>query len=217
MTTVYLVRHAEAQGNKDKVFQGRTDCNLTEKGYVQLDALSERFKEIKIDKLYSSPLKRTIETAKAVNKYHNLPVIIKNEIIEINGGGFEGQQWDKVSELFPEAYRLWANEHHNFKIDGGESMIDVYERMKKGIASIVKESPDKTVAVVSHGCAIRNYLCYANKIPFEKLSTLEWADNTAISKLEFGDDLVPKIIYQNDSSHLSDENATIRFETWWKE
>ena len=217
MTTVYLVRHAEAEGNKNRTFQGRTDCDLTEKGYRQLESLAERFKDIKIDKLYSSPLKRTIETAKAVNKYHNLPINIDENIIEINGGVFEGLNWDKVGEMYPEEHKVWVNQPHNFKIEGGESMKNVYERMKKAITAIVSENKGKTVAVVSHGCAIRNYLCYANKMPHEKICTLEWADNTAISKIEFDDDLEPTVIFQNDSSHLSDEDATIRFETWWKE
>lgn len=217
MTTLYLVRHAEAEGNKNKVFQGRTDCNLTEKGYRQLDALSERFKDIKIDKLYSSPLKRTIETAKAINKYHNLPILINENVIEINGGVFEGQKWDEVPNLFPEAYKLWSSEPHNFKVDGGESMVQVYDRMIKGISEIVSQNKGKSIAVASHGCAIRNYLCYANKISFDKIKTLDWADNTSISKIEFDDEIVPNIVYQNDSSHLSDELATTRFEKWWKE
>lgn len=216
MTTVYIVRHAEAEGNKNKTFQGRTDCNVTEKGYRQLDALAEKFKDIKIDKLYSSPLIRTVETAKAVNKYHNLPINIDENVIEIDGGVFEGQKWDEVPKMYPEAHNLWVNEPHNFKVEASESMKDVYNRMKKAITSIASKNKDKTVAVVSHGCSIRNFLCYANKMPLDQIITLGWADNTSISKIEFDDELEPKVIFQNDASHLS-KDPTLQTQAWWKE
>lgn len=217
MTTVYIVRHAEAEGNKNKTFQGLTDCNLTEKGYLQLEALAERFKDIKIDKLYSSPLKRTIATAKAVNKYHNLPINIEKDVIEINGGVFEGQKWDEVPKFYPKEHNIWVNEPEKFKIEGGESMKEVYDRMKNAITSIVAENKGKTIAVVSHGCSIRNFLCFANRMPLKEINKIEWCDNTAISKIEFNDDLEPTVVYQNDSSHLMNSDESLQSQAWWKE
>ncbi len=216
MTTVYIVRHAEAEGNISRVFQGRIDCGVTEKGYTQLNALSERFKDIKLDAVYSSPLIRTMETAKAVNKYHNLEIKKVDELMEINGGLFEGQLWEELSNLFPKAHDLWLNHHHEFEIEQGESMREVYDRMKTSVLEIVQENKDKTIAIVSHGCAIRNFLCFANKVNFEELSTLDWCENTGVCKLTFDDDLNPSIVYQNDASHLDEKNLTIAYQDWWK-
>jgi broad specificity phosphatase PhoE len=216
MTTIYLVRHAEAEGNISRVFQGRTDCDLTENGYKQLKAVAERFKNKKLDAIYSSPLKRTMETAKAVNFYHNLEIIKVDGLMEINGGLFEGQKWDELPTLFPEAYDLWANKHYAFEIEQGESMRQVYDRMKDAILKIVSENKDKTIAIVSHGCAIRTFLCYANRLEFEELDTLDWSENTGVCKLTFDDELNPSVIYQNDASHLKTEDMTIAHQTWWK-
>jgi len=216
MTIVYLVRHAEAEGNINRTFQGRTDCGITERGYIQLNLLAERFKKIPIEAVYSSPLKRTIETAKAVNKHHNHEIIKVDGIIEINGGVFENVHWDTLPDMYPEAYELWATKHYAFEVENGESMKTVYDRMKNSITQIVSDNIGKTIAIVSHGCAIRNFLCYANNFPFEEIDTLEWCDNTGICKLEFDIDYVPKVIYQNDSSHLGDEYSTFAHQTWWR-
>ncbi len=216
MTTVYLIRHAEAEGNVNRIFQGRTDCDVTEKGRKQLELLAERFKNIPLDAIYSSPLKRTVSTANAVNHYHNHKIVTVDGLMEINGGLFEGQLWEELSELFPEAHDLWINHHHEFKIEQGESMREVYDRMKASVLEIVQANKDKTVAIVSHGCAIRNFLCYANKINFEELDTVDWSENTGVCKLTFDDELNLDVIYQNDASHLNEENLTIAYQDWWK-
>lgn len=216
MTTVYLVRHAEAEGNVSRVFQGRTDCGVTEKGYEQLRMLAERFKDIPLEAVYSSPLKRTIETAKAVNFYHGLDITTVDGLMEINGGLFEGQLWEELSNLFPVAHDLWLNHHHDFEIEQGESMREVYDRMKTSMLKIIKANTDKTIAIVSHGCAIRNFLCFANNVNFEELSTLDWCENTGVCKFSSDDKLNIEVIYQNDASHLNAENLTIAYQDWWK-
>lgn len=216
MTTVYLVRHAEAMGNINETFQGRTDCEISEKGYRQLEYLRERFKDIPIEKVYSSPLIRTIETAKAVNYYHNHEINIIDDLVEINGGLFEGNLWKELPILYPEAYDLWSNKHHLFEIENGESMKQVYDRMKASIDKIVRSNINKTIAVISHGCAIRNYLCFANNMEFEVLDSIKWCDNTGISKLEYDNNFVPSIVFQNDASHLDTQNSTLQNQNWWK-
>ena len=86
MTRLYLIRHAQAQGNIDRVFQGRLDGELSARGQEQIKFLARRCKEYGIQAIYSSPLIRAYETAKAVNEYYHLPIFLKKEIIEIDGG-----------------------------------------------------------------------------------------------------------------------------------
>lgn len=215
-TTVYLIRHAEAEGNIGGFFQGHTDSQLTEKGYKQLEYLKERCKDIPFDVIYSSPLIRTIETAKAVNFHHNLPVTTDDGLIEVNGGVFEGELWEDIPQLFPEEYKLWEQKHYEFEVRGGESMREVYARMRDTITRIANDNRGKTIGIVSHGCAIRNFLCYASGCPIEKLDKMGWSDNTAISCVEFDKDLNPSIIFMDDSQHLDEEFSTIAKQTWWR-
>ena len=72
MTRIILVRHCEAAGNLNRRFQGHTDAEVTENGKKQLELLALRMRNVKIDYLYSSPLKRAYATAEAINQFHHL-------------------------------------------------------------------------------------------------------------------------------------------------
>ena len=92
MTKIYLFRHCEAEGNHRRVFQGHINTDVTELGAKQLDVLAERFRDIHIDKIYSSPLLRAMKTAEAAARYHDLEVIPYDNLIELNGGVLEDQR-----------------------------------------------------------------------------------------------------------------------------
>ena len=74
MTTLYLIRHGEAEGNIYRRAQGQHEGRISAKGLRQVDALAERFRDVHVDALYSSDLKRTIRTAKAITMYHDAPL-----------------------------------------------------------------------------------------------------------------------------------------------
>lgn len=216
MTRLYIVRHCEARGNVVRIFHGVTDSKISERGKKQLKYLAERFKDIKIDKLYSSPLERTRKTAEAVNKYHNLPVIIREDIIEINGGCIEGLPWKLLPVLYPEQAKNWNLEPHNFAPKGGESMRQLNQRIWEAMNQIVEESRGQTVAVVTHGCAIRNFLCRVMGYPIERLVEVEWCDNTGVSMVEVDDSNNFSIEFINDITHLPAELSTFAHQNWWK-
>ena len=208
VTRLYLVRHAEAEGNLKKFFQGRTDCAVTEKGIRQLAQLAERFKNIPLDAIVSSPLKRTRETAAAVNKYHNLEIELNPGIIEINGGKLEGMLMDDTFVNFPEEAYNWGHHPDIYQAPDGESMQQVYDRMAAAVTAIAETHSGKNIAVVSHGCALKCFLCYACGFSLADMHTkLTWSDNTAVSCLEYNDGKFFSI-YLNDDSHLTDDTRT---------
>lgn len=220
MVELYLIRHAEAMGNVNEVFQGTIDEEISPKGYRQLEELKERFKNITLDKIYTSPLIRAVKTARMVNYYHHLDLIRNPKIAEINGGVFEGKKWSELPKLYPEQYHNWKNNQEDFQAPNGETMKEVYSRIVSAMNEIIEENlnPNKdiTIAVVSHGCAIRNYQCYLNHSEISYMPNLKWADNTAVSKIVFSSLNDWNIEYLNDSSHLSQENSTIKFSNWCK-
>ena len=216
MTRVYFVRHAEAEGNVKEFFQGRINCDISEKGAVQLEYLAKRFETIDYDAIYSSPLKRAMATANAVNRRLQLPIIEREDIIEINGGAWEGMFWTDIEKKYPTEHGLWKNDMKNFYVKGSERMCEVYDRMKNAVEHIVSENEGKTVVVVSHGCALRNYLSYAEFGSADRLGDVGWSDNTAVSLIEYDEKLRPKIIFKNDSSHLPPEASTLAFSRWNK-
>lgn len=216
MTKVIIVRHAEADGNFNHTFQGRTDASITENGKKQLEQLKERFKNVEYDKIYSSPLKRTLATAKAVNFYHGLEITTVQNLIEIDGGHWEGVKWDDIPNLYPKEHHDWLEEPYNFNPECGESMKHVYSRIYNAIIDLVKENKNKTIIVVSHGCAIRNLVCKLRGLPIEKLCDIPWLENTSVTTAHFDNDLNSNVIGFNDYSHLTYETATLQKQDWWK-
>lgn len=215
-TTIYLVRHAQASGNVDKTFQGHSDNALTQAGYTQLDRLAERFKTVEFDAIYASPLLRTRETAGAANRYHGLELHLDSGLLEINGGDFEGISWDDIPNLYPEQQRAWNEAPHLFCAPGGESMAQVYHRVSETIDRIARENAGKTIVVVSHGCAIRNYLCAANGWGIERLRDVMWSENTAVCKVEYDEAFAPTVVLQNDASHLEPDLCLMMAQNWWQ-
>lgn len=215
-TTIYIVRHAEAQGNAEEFFQGNIDTMLTEKGQLQLDFLAKRFADIPLDAIYTSPLQRAMLTAEAVNTHHRLSLIPEYELREINGGDWEGRRWADLPTMFPHAYENWKNHMELFCAPNGDAMTDVYSRMYDIFTQIAKENLGKTIAVISHGCAVRNFLSAVEFGSILHLRDVGWADNTAVSLVEF--DLICgwQLVFKNDSSHLPADMSSLTNANWCK-
>ena len=96
MTTVYLVRHAEAEGNLYRRVHGWYNSLITDNGYRQIAALRGRFADIHIDAVYSSDLFRTMTTAKAVYLSHGLELHTDPGLREIGLGAWEDKPWGEL-------------------------------------------------------------------------------------------------------------------------
>lgn len=215
-THFIIVRHCEAAGNTVRVFQGHIDSDISPNGIKQGDYLAERFKNVKYDYIYSGPLKRTLFTAQSVNRYHELPIQIEPKLIEINGGDWENTRWSELPKLYPEQAANWESQPHLFIAPNGESMVQVRERMIDAITQLAKRHEDKTVVVVSHGCAIRNLLCWAKGWDIERISEVQWCDNSGVAQIDIDKNGNPTVVYENDNSHLPSEFSTLGRQSWWK-
>lgn len=213
-TTIYLVRHAEAEGNVHEFFQGNIDTALTEKGAQQLQHLAERFRSIPLEAIYTSPYRRAVLTAEAVNRWHNLPLNPEYDLREINGGAWEGRRWADLPTAFPAEYEAWTQHMEDFCAPEGEAMTHVYRRMTETLARIERENRGKTIAVVSHGCALRNLLCAIEFGDCTRLLDVGWADNTAVSCVTQDAEHGWQLLFKNDSTHLPPECSTLRSSKW---
>lgn len=205
MVTVYLIRHCEAEGNVRGIFQGSTDLDITPLGAKQLEFLSKRFENIHIDRVYSSPLLRAYKTAQAVSAPKGLEVITDEDLREINGGVIEGMKLSDVFVHYPELEDKWGNEFQNFAPELGDNVRDVYERIWDSVTRIVRENDGKTVAIASHGGALRTLICRITEGDIEKINNVCWLDNTAVTKIVFNDDMSFSTCFVNDSSHVPPE------------
>ena len=205
MTRIYIVRHCEAVGNIKRIFQGHTDLDITELGAKQLEALQNRFGDIKLDRVFSSPLIRAKKTGLAIIGEKNIPLEINDGLIEINGGVIEGKEYAVVYNQFPDFKEMWTNHPENFAPENGETMLQAYERIWETILNIAKENKGKTIACATHGGVTRCLNCRLVKNDISKMNEIPFGYNTAVTLIEFDDNLNFKVIFYDDASHITDE------------
>lgn len=205
MTKIYLIRHCEAMGNVMRIFQGTTDLDISELGAKQLEFLEQRFKNIKLDRVFSSPLIRTQKTAKAIIGEKNLDIELLCDVIELNGGIVEGKPFIEAFNSIDGLADTWNCHPEDFAPEGGEKMRDAYMRIWKAVCNIAKDNRGSTVAVATHGGVLRCLNCRLLYNDITKLKDTPWSENTAVTLLNFDEQLNCKAEYLNDVSHLPEE------------
>ena len=213
-TRLIIVRHAEAEGNYKRLFHGWSDGEITEKGHIQAARAAERLKDIKMDVLYSSSLKRTMQTAGYISKVKDLPIIRTDKLKEINGGDWEGESWETLPQKWPEEYHTWENTPHLHRMPNGENMEEFQKRLIEEIKHIINMNKGRHICIVTHGTAIRALLCFFNNYDLEAMFHIKWCDNTAITIVDYEDDKF-SLVLEGDSSHLDSELSTVKNQDWW--
>lgn len=144
---LYIVRHGQTDWNIQGRIQGSTDIELNSAGINQAKQTSELLKNIDFEAIFSSPLKRTIDTAKIINEYHNIDIIKDSRIIERNFGNFEGTQniLKDISEYLDYKKDLHAN--------NVESIKDLFKRIEDFLLDISNKykNTDSNILIVTHG------------------------------------------------------------------
>lgn len=93
-------------------------------------------------------------------------------------------------------------------------MTEVYARVAEAMTEIAAKHDGQTVAIASHGCAIRNALCFVRGKPITELNDIAWSDNTAVSRLCF--DGAWHVLYENDAGHLPKGSSAAEKKSWWR-
>jgi len=158
MTQIILVRHGETEWNIEEIFRGRIDIELNETGIKQAKLLAEYLSDLKIEAIYSSPLKRALKTAEIIAGYHKLDVEITPGLIDFNYGEWQGLPHQEVKDKYKELYAEWTKNPHRVKIPAGESLNDVRERAM-GVVDDVIAKYEGTVVSVSHRVVNKVLIC----------------------------------------------------------
>ena len=165
MTHFIFVRHGQSEANEKQIFTGHIDVCLTESGKLQAQKTGEYIKShFKIDKIYSSDLKRAYETACIIAKcigYNTENIVKEPAFREIYAGEWEGIPYNEVPQKFPLAYKAWMNNTEECRIPGGESVLEVYKRVSECLKETAAQNDGKTVMVVCHATPIRTILAKA--------------------------------------------------------
>ncbi len=202
MTKLYLIRHAEAEGNLYRIAQGQYNSALTDRGTRQVTALRQRFAEISVDAVYSSDLYRTCATAAAIFEPKGLPLHRRKDLREICVGKWEQRTWGEIAREDPEEMENFKHHLERWHVDGAETPEQVRDRVLAAVREIAAENEGKTVAVFSHGCAIRILLATLQGLSIAQLGQTAHGDNTSVSLLEAENGKL-RVIFRDDNAHLS--------------
>ena len=208
VTTVYLVRHGTTDWNKALRYQGRADNPLDEEGERQGACLEDYFREIPIDLGVTSPLQRAKKTLMYCLKAqdHEVPVLVEPDVIEIDFGEMDGLTGEEVRERYPEFYRMYVldEDRGHSQAPGGESLVQVYNRMRDAVLRIAKTHKGETIVIASHGTAIQTFLNYAYGIPAAEMKRF-LLYNVSVSCIEISEDGRAEVKYIGDKHHVPEE------------
>ena len=205
MTYIYLVRHCEAMGNHKRLFQGSTDCEISEIGAKQLEYLKERFTNVKLDAVYSSPLLRAQKTAQAISYGKGLDIITRKNLAELHGGVVEGKPFQEAFNAIPGLADAWNNHPEDFAPEGGEAMRDAYVRIYDEIIALAQQNRGKTIAAATHGGVLRCLMCRVLYYDITRLKDVPWCENTAVTLLKIDDNNKIGVEFFNDYTHVPPE------------
>ena len=215
MTTVYLIRHAEAEGNLYRRAHGHYDATITDNGYRQIAALAKRFEHERIDAVYASDLVRTQTTALALTGVHGLPLHTTERLREVCVGEWEDRTWTWLAKFDRERLIAFNTDAGSWRVEGGETMEQVRERMTDALREIIAAHPEQTVALFSHGMALRLLVGTLQGLSIREIDGTGHGENTAVTKLEADENGI-RVVYTMDASHLSEELTTLHKQLWTK-
>ena len=218
MTKLYLIRHAEAEGNLYRIAHGHCNGLITNyRGYQQIDALRERFRDVDIDAVYSSDLYRTQITARAIWLPKSLPLQLEPAFREICMGQWEDHTWHELNVKYPEEMYNFNRRADLWRVPGAETAQQVVDRFIPALERVARKHEGGAVAVFSHGMALRTVLGVLQGQTLAQVGQTSHGDNTAVSLLEW-DGASFRVVYRDDNSHLTERGlSTFAKQSWWKD
>jgi broad specificity phosphatase PhoE len=200
---IYLIRHGQTDYNLKGIVQGSgVDSSLNSTGIAQSKAFYLSFKHIKFDKIYTSTLKRSIQS---VEGFLNEGIIHEklSELNEISWGNREGVEISPEEDAYyHQVINSWQEGKTNLPIEGGESPEEVQNRQKVGLTHILSNTSEENILICMHGRAIRILLCTILNYPLQCMDMFDH-QNLCLYQLSYTGSMFTVERF-NDISHLAD-------------
>jgi broad specificity phosphatase PhoE/ribonuclease HI len=199
-TMTHLLRHGQTEHTPERRYSGRNDLPLSRTGRAEAAAAAERAKALGVDVVVASPLRRTRETAEIVAGALGLPVVLDEDLVELDFGDLEGLTFDEARAKHPLAARRFLDDV-TVAAPGGESIVDVSNRVARARRRILSQHAGRTVLVVSHVTPIKLLLAAGLGAGDEVVHRI-FLDAAALSSIAWSSDGRSSVRLVNDASHL---------------
>ena len=208
MTTLYLIRHGQSESNLAGIFTGQSNTVLTDLGLHQAERTAEYLSRFPITKIYSSTLIRARQTAEVFADRVGLPIKESDDLKELYAGLWEGHSYEELKVLFPETRRVWDEHLGIARPDGGESILELADRVYREIDRILEENRGEHIAIFTHATPVRVMGARWMGIPPSELERVPWNGNASVSIAEYADDGSFRMIQYSYDKHQG-RDATI--------
>ncbi len=158
MLELILVRHGETANVVTNKHIGVTDIPLNERGKRQALSLARTFAREKLDAIYTSPLKRSYDTAAPIAKSLFISAETMGELCDRNFGIWEEMTMEEIQDKYPDEHHEWFHNWFEYEIPKGESELQVCERNADAIRKILARHEKGKILIVTHLSCIRNIL-----------------------------------------------------------
>ena len=204
MTTLILIRHGESEANRQGIFAGHIDPDLQNKGLEQAKLTGKYIADnYKVDKIYTSDLKRAYKTAMCLAEILNMEVIQNKNLREINAGKWEGMKFNDLRVIYPDEYSMWVNHIGYSGCTGGETVRQLGDRIMSELTKIAEENNGKTVAIATHATPIRVAHSLIESGALDGMENIPWVSNASVTVLEYNNNEW-KIIAVSKDEHLAE-------------
>lgn len=203
-TTLYLIRHGATAQNSHRpvILQGNAiNGPLNEIGHRQAREVADFLASRPVAAVYSSPMIRARQTAESVAAPHRLAITPLDRLHEVDVGDWEGKTWTQIMEDDPEYYSHFMSDPA-VPYRGGESYVQVLERVRPVFESLLQRHAGETFAVVAHNVVNRVYL--ASLLGDSLLSSRRIRQMNCCLNLIHAEAGRPELIAMNSVFHLSE-------------
>jgi len=160
VTTILLARHGETDWNREGRFQGHADPPLNRTGRAQAVDLSVALMAEQLAAVYSSPLRRALETAEVLAASHGLEPVPVDDLREVDVGSWSGLTRAEVEERFPAQFARWLDYGQGW--EDGETYEEMGRRAVDALLLLAAAHDGERVLAVTHGGPIRAAFAFAD-------------------------------------------------------
>lgn len=187
MTRVIIIRHGETEWNLQARYQGQENSPLTARGVAQAEAVAGRLAGIEFDAIISSDLQRAVDTADLIATPHaGVARLTDVRLRERDFGKLTAMTRAEALEKYPEEEKSYLSHDPDYRIPGGESLRDLYDRTAAALDEWATRYEGKTLCVVTHGGVLGQFLRYVLGIPLNNRRAYKFV-NCAFTEFTFED------------------------------
>jgi len=167
-----MIRHGEILSNKEGVYAGSSDEELTPEGVEMADDFAREAASWNIEAIYSSPIRRAVQTAEIINGRIGAELLIEEGFKEITMGPWEGLRIEDVARRFPDDFKIWMTRPGELKLPGRETLSELQARAVEAVKSVF-ETRSGVVLAVTHVAVIRSLQLYFDEEPLNLYKSID--------------------------------------------